>query len=120
MGWVFILVAAIAGTPTGKLYYRGQKIEGQIIDFYHVASGKYRGYFPIVHFQFNGALFQFKDRVRANLIGRDIKVTVLFDPLDPQNAIIDNGFFQNWATPLTLGTFGFLTLAASIWGRPRD
>jgi hypothetical protein len=113
----FLIIGSIVNYA-GAIYFfrkwlavkqRGKLAEGRIVD---LISGD-NGFFPVVEFILdNGKRFKFTNKVATTWYRKGKKVRVIYDPADPEQAIV-NDFASTLGMTLVGLVVGTIFL---IWG----
>jgi hypothetical protein len=112
---VLMVVGFHLGQSMAALLATGHRADGNVVRVESVySSGNHGGYtyYPVVGFALpDGTHREFRDRIGSNppLQAAGEKVTVLYDPAKPEQAMIDRGIW-NWALSGGLMLGGFVLL----------
>ncbi|MCP4411230.1 MAG: DUF3592 domain-containing protein [Gammaproteobacteria bacterium] len=97
---------------------KAEQSTAQVVDMESSTSDGSTVYYPIVRYRYpvTGEEIQFRHQVGSSHPSwkRGDKVTVLYDPKDKNNAIIDDGWF-NWFGPGLLIVMGFIFLVVGFF-----
>jgi hypothetical protein len=123
-----LCLGAYLGHETAGLVLRGERAEGRVVSLESGYGSSGRGshltYYPIVAFLTpDGVRRQFRDSLGSNppTLTPGDRVTVLYDPGQPQRAVVDRGIW-NWAAPggcLAAGVLLLGTVARHVRNRRR-
>jgi len=121
----FIGLGMYLGRATSHLLATGVRAEGQVVSMESSSSSNNSyTYYPVVAFDAGSAgRMRFKDRFGSNppSYSTGQKVTVIYDPANPQTASIDHGI-GNWlgsVLSVSGGAILLLMVASSIRGQRR-
>ena len=120
------LFLLLFGYSIGKDHFRlvraGVRAPGVIVEYrpqiFHNTrtNSTTTGFMPVVQFQANGRTFRFKDWLGANSTAPLQRVTVLYDPDRPANAMIDRAIMNwiPWGPTMGIGLFLLLVGFAGL------
>jgi Protein of unknown function (DUF3592) len=115
LAFAFIGLGVYLARNTAQLLATGARAAGQVVGMESSHSSSSYTYYPVVAFEAaGGQRTQFKDRMGSNppSYSTGMKVTVIYDPANPQTASIDHGI-GNWlGTMLSISGGAVLLLMA--------
>ncbi|TXT37503.1 MAG: hypothetical protein FD138_645 [Planctomycetota bacterium] len=114
IGSVFLMIGAGFGWSSYSLLAVAQRADGTVIRLVHQGGGKRSGSAPVVEFHLDGNRHEFRSWLSTSPPQFDVgdKVTVLYDPTDPQRARIES-FVTLWLFPTIFSGIGVVMLVVS-------
>lgn len=117
-GGLLLLLAYYTGFERAALLLAGQSASGQIVRYQAVPpvrSSEVPWFKAVVQFRVAGQLIEFTDwNSRENAGGVPSNVDVLYNPQQPQQAMLRRGNLLDWMPWAPLGVFGAFLLLAGI------
>ncbi len=124
-GLFLMLLGCYIGIEHFHLVTRGVRTWGTIVGYKEeiMSNGSevrwQTAFMPIVKFQAGNRVIQFKDWMGANAAVLNVRVTVLYDPVNPSSAMIDRPVMNwiPWAPTFAVGLF-LVLVAIKAWLSP--
>jgi len=127
VGLGLVVFSCYIGKNNFYLIWKGVRTQGTIVDFKQVYWTSQSGsgttthspFMPIVEFQSNNQIVRFQDNMGSNsAAGLNSQITVLYDPANPDHAIIERPIlnWMPWGPMLAMGIF---LLLVSLVGQKR-